>query len=78
MITDGIIKRNAKVRVIRDNIVISEGSIYSLRRFTEDVEEVRKNTECGIGIKDYTDIQPKDIIEAYILVERAYDDSKTS
>lgn len=78
MITDGIIKRNAKVRVIRDNIVISEGSIYSLRRFTEDVEEVRKNTECGIGIKDYTDIQPKDIIEAYILVERAYDDPKTS
>lgn len=75
IVQEGFIKRHAKVRVIRDHIVIFEGSIHSLRRSTQDVEEVRKNTECGVGIKDYTDIRENDSIEAFILVERANNDS---
>lgn len=70
MVQDGVIKRNAHARVIRDLIVIFEGHINSLKRFTQDADEVRKNTECGIGIKDYTNINVNDVIEAYILVER--------
>lgn len=75
LVQEGLIKRNAKVRVIRDHIVIFEGTIQSLRRFSQDTEEVRKNTECGIGIKDYTDIRVGDVIEAFILVECHDDDS---
>ena len=66
MVTEGIMKRNAPVRVLRDNIVIYEGKLESLRRMKNDVPEVRNGTECGIGIKDYNDIKPKDQIESFI------------
>lgn len=75
MVQEGVIKRHAKVRVVRDHIVIFDGVISSLRRFSQDVEEVRKNTECGIGIKDYTDVAVGDILEAYMLVEKDRDAS---
>jgi translation initiation factor IF-2 len=66
MVTEGIMKRNAPVRVLRDNVVIYEGKLESLRRMKNDVPEVRNGTECGIGIKDYNDIKPKDQIEAFV------------
>lgn len=65
MVTEGILKRNAQVRVLRDNVVIFEGEIYSLRRFKNDVAEVRNAMDCGIGIKNYKDIKPNDQIEAF-------------
>lgn len=59
-------KRNAPVRVLRDNVVIYQGKLESLRRMKNDVLEVRNGIECGIGIKDYNDIKPKDQIEAFV------------
>lgn len=71
MVIEGTIKRNCAIRVLRDNIVIFEGEIESLRRFKEDVQEVKHGMECGIGVKDYNDIREKDQIEAYVTVEVA-------
>ena len=65
MVIDGVIKRNKPVRVLRDNVVIFQGQIESLRRFKEDASEVKKGIECGIGVKDYTDIKPGDQIEVF-------------
>ncbi|MFD2248470.1 translation initiation factor IF-2 [Pontibacter ruber] len=65
MITDGNIHRNAKVRLIRDGIVVLDGEILALKRFKDDVAEVRQGYECGISLKGYNDIQVGDIIEAY-------------
>ncbi len=64
-VTEGAVKRNLPVRVLRDNIVIFEGAIDSLRRFKDDVSEVKNGYECGIGIKDYNDIKIGDQIEVY-------------
>ena len=58
-------KREKHVRVLRDNVVIHEGELDSLRRVKDDVKEVQNGTECGIGIKNYTDIKPGDIIENF-------------
>ena len=69
MVIDGVMKRRLPVRVLRDNVVIYEGSLESLRRFKEDVNEVRNNMECGIGIKNYNDIKAGDQIEVYEKVE---------
>ncbi len=69
MVTSGTLKRHSKVRVLRDNVVIFEGEIDSLRRFKEDVEEVRKGMECGIGIKNYQDIREKDQFETFLIEE---------
>jgi translation initiation factor IF-2 len=69
MVIDGIIKRNKPVRVLRNHVIIYEGDIDSLRRFKEDVSEVRQNTECGIGIKNYNDIQVGDQIEVFDRIE---------
>ncbi|MHA6246834.1 translation initiation factor IF-2 [Pontibacter sp. CAU 1760] len=66
MITDGSIQRNAKVRLVRDGIVVHDGEILALKRFKDDVAEVRQGFECGISLKNYNDIQEGDIIEAYI------------
>ncbi len=66
MVTEGTVKRNTPVRVLRNNVVIYEGKLESLRRMKNDVPEVRNGTECGIGIKDYNDIKPLDQIEAYV------------
>ena len=65
MVVEGSIKRNNPIRVLRDNVVIYEGKLESLRRFSEDVAEVRKDTECGIGVKDYNDVKVGDQIEVF-------------
>ena len=57
--------REKPVRVLRDNVVIHEGELDSLRRFKDDVQEVQSGTECGIGIKNYLDIKPGDVIENF-------------
>ena len=68
-VTAGVIPRNAKVRLLRDNVVIYEGSISSLKRFKDDVGEVRQGFECGIGLERFQDIKAGDVIEAYKMVE---------
>ena len=71
-VTDGIIKRDAKIRLIRDGVVIYTGKISSLKRFKDDVKVVNKEFECGLTIENYNDEKENDIIEAYEiqLVER--------
>ena len=71
LVVDGYVKRNLPIRVLRNNVVIFEGALESLRRFKDDVNEVRAGTECGIGVKDYNDVQPGDQIECYERVEVA-------
>ena len=70
-VIEGLIARSAKARLLRDNVVIYEGDISSLRRFKDDASEVRQGFECGIGLERYQDIKEGDIIEAYRLVEIA-------
>jgi translation initiation factor IF-2 len=70
-VTDGIIKRNSKIRVIRDGIVVHDGTLGSLKRFKDDVKEVKSSYECGLNIDKYNDIQVGDIVEAYEEVEVA-------
>jgi translation initiation factor IF-2 len=65
MVTDGTLHRNKPIRVLRDNVVIYEGELESLRRFKDDVNEVRAGTECGIGVRNYNDVRPGDHIEVY-------------
>ncbi|HEY8909619.1 MAG TPA: translation initiation factor IF-2 [Desulfosporosinus sp.] len=69
MVTEGKIIRSAKVRVIRDSIVIHDGDMESLRRFKDDVKEVAEGFECGIGIEKFNDVKEGDIIEAFIMEE---------
>jgi translation initiation factor IF-2 len=70
-VIDGIITRNAKVRLLRDHVVIYEGDLASLKRFKDDASEVREGFDCGIGLERYQDIKIGDIIEAYRMVEIA-------
>ena len=65
MVTEGTVFRNRPIRVLRDNVVIYEGELESLRRFKEDVQEVRNGTECGIGVRNYNDVRAGDLIEVY-------------
>ena len=65
VVEDGTIYPNKNVRVIRDNTVIHEGMLDSLRRFKDEAKEVKSGTECGIGITNYTDIKEGDIIEVF-------------
>jgi translation initiation factor IF-2 len=65
LVTEGLVKREKHVRVLRDSVVIHEGELDSLRRFKDDVKEVQNGTECGIGIKNYLDIKPGDVIENF-------------
>lgn len=65
MVTEGLVRRNAPIRLLRDNVVIHEGELHSLRRFKDDVAEVRHGMECGIGIKNFTDVRVGDMIEVY-------------
>lgn len=69
MVTEGVVKRNNPIRVLRDNVVIFEGELESLRRFKDDVNEVRSGMECGIGVKNYNDVKVGDQIEVYEVVE---------
>ena len=68
-VTDGLITRTAKARLLRDNVVIYEGDLASLRRFKDDASEVRQGFECGIGLTRFQDIKEGDVIEAYKMVE---------
>jgi translation initiation factor IF-2 len=68
-VTDGRVERNAKVRLLRDEVVIFEGKIASLRRFKDDVKEVQTGYECGIGLESFQDIKPGDVFEVYQLEE---------
>ena len=65
LVVDGHVKRNNPIRVLRDNVVIFEGALESLRRFKDDVNEVRAGTECGIAVKDYNDVRAGDQIECF-------------
>ena len=69
MVTEGNVKRNNPIRVLRDNVVIYEGELESLRRFKDDVQEVRNGMECGIGVKNYNDVKVGDQIEVFEIVE---------
>ena len=69
MVTEGLIKRSNPIRVLRDNVVIYEGELESLRRFKDDVSEVRNGMECGIGVKNYNDVRVGDQIEVFEVVE---------
>jgi translation initiation factor IF-2 len=69
LVTEGAVRRNNPIRVLRDNVVIFEGALESLRRFKDDVSEVRAGTECGIGVKNYQDVRVNDQIECYSRVE---------
>jgi translation initiation factor IF-2 len=69
MVTEGVVKKSKPIRVLRDSVVVFEGELESLRRFKENVDEVRVNTECGIGVKAYNDVQPGDQIECFERIE---------
>ncbi len=71
MVTEGVIPRTASARLVRDGRVIYEGKIGSLRRFKDDVSEVKSGFECGIGIAGYPDIKVGDVIEAFVVEEVA-------
>jgi translation initiation factor IF-2 len=71
LVTEGAVKRNNPIRVLRENVVIFEGALESLRRFKDDVGEVRAGTECGIGVKNYQDVRVGDQIECYSRIEVA-------
>ncbi|MEL6870387.1 MAG: translation initiation factor IF-2 [Pseudomonadota bacterium] len=71
MVADGYVKRALPIRVLRENVVIYEGELESLRRFKDDVNEVRAGTECGIGVKNYNDVKVGDQIECFERVEYA-------
>ncbi len=71
MVTEGAVKRNNPIRVLRDNVVIFEGELESLRRFKDDVNEVKSGTECGIGVKNYSDVNVGDQIEVFQRTEVA-------
>ena len=71
MVTEGVIPRTASIRLLRDNRVILEGKIASLRHFKQDVAEVRQGFECGIGIERFQDIKVGDVIEAFRIEKTA-------
>ena len=68
-VTDGLIQRNAQVRLMRDNIVVYEGKLTSLQRFKDAVKEVKDGYECGVTLENYSDIKEGDIIECFIMEE---------
>jgi translation initiation factor IF-2 len=68
-VRSGTVSRGSKVRFLRDGAIIWKGSISSLRRFKDDVKEVREGFECGIGLSDFQDLKQGDIIETYDLKE---------
>jgi translation initiation factor IF-2 len=69
MVVDGFVRKGLPIRVLRDNVVVYEGELESLRRFKDPVEEVRMGTECGIAVKNYNDVRPGDQIEVFERVE---------
>jgi translation initiation factor IF-2 len=70
-VQDGVIKRNSKIRVLRGDVIIHTGELDSLKRFKDDVKEVKSNFECGLSLKNYNDIEVGDLLEVYEVVEVA-------
>ena len=70
-VLDGKIQRNAKARLLRDNVVITETKIDSLRRFKDDAKEVASGYECGVGLENYNDVKEGDVIECFLMEEVA-------
>jgi translation initiation factor IF-2 len=69
MVTEGTVYRNKPIRVLRDDVVIYQGELESLRRFKDDAQDVRNGMECGIGVKDYNDVRSGDLIEVYEITQ---------
>jgi len=69
-VTDGLMRRNAEVRLLRDGVVVHEGRIDSLKRFKDDAREVQAGYECGIGLENYNDVKPDDILENFEMIEQ--------
>ena len=70
IVVDGVVRKTARARLLRDDVVVFEGGLSSLRRFKDDVEEVKAGTECGLTLENYSDIKAKDKIEIYELIEK--------
>jgi translation initiation factor IF-2 len=70
-VVDGVIRRGAFIRLLRDNVVVHEGKMNSLRRFKDDAREVASGFECGIGIENFNDVKMGDIVEAFEIEEVA-------
>jgi translation initiation factor IF-2 len=70
-VVDGKITRNSKIRLLRDNVIVFEGELASLKRFKDDAKEVQAGYECGMGIANFNDLKIGDIIEAYDIIEKA-------
>jgi len=68
-VQDGLVRRGARVRLLRDNVVLHEGELESLKRFKDDVREVKAGFECGLSLKNYNDVQKGDQIEVFEIVE---------
>jgi translation initiation factor IF-2 len=66
-----MIKRESKVRVLRDNVIVHTGELDSLKRFKDDVKEVKNNFECGLSLKNYNDLEVGDLLEVYEIIEIA-------
>jgi translation initiation factor IF-2 len=71
MVTEGLVRRGARARLLRDNVVVHEGALKSLRRFKEEVKEVKESYECGMAFENYNDLQVGDQIECYAIEEIA-------
>jgi translation initiation factor IF-2 len=68
-VLDGVVRRGSRVRVLRDNVVVHDGELDSLKRFKDDVREVKGGFECGLSIKNFNDVQKGDQLEVYEIVE---------
>ena len=68
-VSDGLVRRGARVRLLRDNVVVYDGELDSLKRFKDDVREVKAGFECGLSLKNFNDIQKGDQLEVYEIVE---------
>ena len=71
MVTNGVVKRGSKVRLLRDSTVIHEGTLKTLKRFKDEVKEVKEGTECGMAFENYDDLKEGDVIECFDLVSEA-------
>jgi len=71
LVTEGTVRRGAKVRLLRDNVVIHEGTLKTLKRFKDEVREVREGYECGMAFENYQDVQAGDVIECFEIEEVA-------
>jgi translation initiation factor IF-2 len=69
MVLEGLIKRGARVRLLRDNVVLHDGELDTLKRFKDDVREVKAGFECGLSLKNYNDVDKGDQLEVYEIVE---------